>query len=166
MGHIDWSVPSLITGKPDARHHQHLLDITSDHSLHQMTDIPTRNDRVLDIFFVKNPTNINKLTTLPPIGLADHDIVYIELDTQLKRVRETPRKIMRYDNANWENIRTDLNDTMRTIKDKYTSCKANELCNIYKVDLIKFIETNIPHKITYKNRLPWVTNNVRKHINK
>ena len=44
---------------------------------------------------------------------------------------------MRYDNANWENIRTDLNDTMRTIKDKYTSCKANELCNIYKVDLIK-----------------------------
>ena len=73
---------------------------------------------------------------------------------------------MRYDNANLENIRTDLNDTMRTIKDKYISCKANELCNIFKVDLIKSIETNIPHKITYKNRLPWVTNNVRKHINK
>ena len=70
---------------------------------------------------------INKLTTFPPIGLADHDIVYIELDTQLKRVRETPRKIMRYDNANWENIRTDLSDTMRTIKAKYISCKVNEL---------------------------------------
>jgi hypothetical protein len=27
LGHIDWSVPSLITGKPDAKHH--LLDITS-----------------------------------------------------------------------------------------------------------------------------------------
>jgi hypothetical protein len=95
---------------------------------------------------------LNKLTTLPPIGLADHDIVYIELDTWLKRVRETPSKIMRYDNANWKNIRTDLNDTMRTIKDKYTSCKANELWNIFKVDLIKSIETNIPHKmITYKH---------------
>jgi hypothetical protein len=58
--------------------------------------------------------------------------VYIELDTWLKSVRETPRKIMRYDNANWENIRTDLNDTMRTIKDKYTSCKVNELWNIFK----------------------------------
>jgi hypothetical protein len=55
-----------------------------------MTDILTRNDRVLDLFFVKNPTSINKLTTLlPPIGLADHDIVYIELDTQLKRVRKS-----------------------------------------------------------------------------
>ena len=119
--------------------------------------------------------SINKLTTLPTIGLADHDIVYIELDTQLKSVRETPRKIMRYDvyieldtwlksvretprkimrydNANWENIRTDLNDTMRTIKDKYTSCKANELWNIFKVDLIKSIDTNKPHKmITYKH---------------
>ena len=60
-----------------------------------------------------------------------------------------------------------LNDTMRTIKDKYTSCKVNELWNIFKVDLIKSIETNIPHKmITYKHRLPWVTNNVRKLINK
>jgi hypothetical protein len=46
-----------------------------------MTDILTRNDRVLDLFFVKNPTSIKKLTTLPHIGLADHDIVYIELDT-------------------------------------------------------------------------------------
>jgi hypothetical protein len=56
---------------------------------------------------------------------------------------------------------------MRTIKDKYTSCKVNELWNIFKVDLIKSIETNIPHKmITYKHRLPWVTNNVRKLINK
>ena len=68
---------------------------------------------------------------------------------------------MRYDKANWENFRTDLNDTMRTIKDKYTSCKVNEVWNIFKVDLIKYIETNIPHKmITYKHRLPRFTNNV------
>ena len=40
-----------------------------------------------------------------------------------------------------------LNDTMRTIKDKYTSCKVNELWNIFKVDLIKSIETNRPHKM-------------------
>ena len=70
----------------------------------------------------------------------------------LQRVRETTRKIMRYDNANWENIRTDLCDIMRTIKDKYTSCKVNEVWNIFKVDLIKSIETNIPHKmIAYKH---------------
>jgi hypothetical protein len=59
----------------------------------------------------------------PKLKSPPNHIVYIELDTQLKRVRETPRKIMRYDNANWENIRTDLSDTMRTIKAKYISYK-------------------------------------------
>ena len=57
--------------------------------------------------FAKNPTSINKLTTFPPIGLADHDFVYIELGMWLRRVRETTRKIMRYDNTNREHIRTD-----------------------------------------------------------
>jgi hypothetical protein len=98
-------VPSLITGKPDAKHHQHLLDITSDHNLHQMADIPTGHDIVWDLFFVKNPTNTNKFTTLPPICLTDHDIVYAEIDTWLKRVRETPwRKILRYNQANWGSL--------------------------------------------------------------
>jgi hypothetical protein len=45
-----------------------------------------------------------KLCTLPPIGLADHDIVYAEIDTWLKRVRETPRKVMKYKEANWDNL--------------------------------------------------------------
>ena len=41
---------------------------------------------------------------------------------------------------------------MRTIKAKYISCKVNELWNIFIVDVIKSIETNIPHKmITYKH---------------
>ena len=50
-------------------------------NLHQTVDKPTRKDRTLDLFLVANPTSISKVTTLPPIGKADHDIVYIELDT-------------------------------------------------------------------------------------
>jgi hypothetical protein len=76
---------------------------------------------------------INKFTTFPSIGLADHDLVYIELCMCLTRVRETTRKIMRYDNTNREYIRTDWNDTMTTIKHKYTSFKVNELWNIFKI---------------------------------
>ena len=41
------------------------------------------------------------------------------------------------------------------------------LWNIFKTELITSIESNIPHKIiTYKHRLPWVTHNLRKLINK
>ncbi|CAC5402013.1 unnamed protein product [Mytilus coruscus] len=75
LGHIDWSIPAFILGKPDAKQHQLLLDIISNHHLHQATDKPTRKDRILDLILVNNPTSINKLNTLPPIGSADHDIV-------------------------------------------------------------------------------------------
>ena len=55
-------------------------------------NIPTRKYRILDLVLVNNPSNINKVSTLPPIGLSDHDIVYVESDIWLRRVREKPRK--------------------------------------------------------------------------
>jgi hypothetical protein len=51
---------------------------------------------------------INKISTLPPIGLSDHAIVYVEADIWLKRIRETHRKIFIYNKANWDNIKADL----------------------------------------------------------
>jgi hypothetical protein len=37
----------------------------------------------------------------------------------------------------------------------------------FKNDIINSIESNIPHKLfTYKKRLPWINNNLRKLINK
>jgi hypothetical protein len=54
---------------------------------------------------MNNPSNLNKLCTLPPTVLADHVIVYAEIDTLLKGVRETPRKVMKYKEANWDKIK-------------------------------------------------------------
>jgi hypothetical protein len=42
--------------------------------------------------------------------------VYIELDTWLKRVREVPRKIMKFNKANWENIKSDLQKVLEKIQ--------------------------------------------------
>jgi hypothetical protein len=39
-----------------------------------------------------------------------------EIDTWLKRVRETPRKVMKYKEANWDQIKKDLENTLTTIK--------------------------------------------------
>ena len=51
---------------------------------------------------INNPTYISKVTTLPPIGSSDHDIVYIEADIWLKRIRvwETPQKVYKNNKAN------------------------------------------------------------------
>jgi hypothetical protein len=168
LGNIDWSIPSFITGKPDAKqHHQQLLDIIADHNLHQVTDKPTQNERTLDLLLMNNPSNLNKLCTLPPIGLADHDIVYAEIDTWLKRVRETPRKVMKYKEANWDKIKKDLENILTTINNIYEKSDTNILWNTLKNDIINSIESNIPQKLfTYKQRLPWINNNLHKLINK
>ena len=52
------------------------------------------------------------LTVCYVFGLADHDIVYAEIDTWLKRV-ETPRKVMKYKEANWDKIKKDLENTLK-----------------------------------------------------
>jgi hypothetical protein len=53
---------------------------------------------------------------LPPI--ADHDIVYIECITSLRKCQPKPRKIFKYSKANWENINKDLGKLEKEIKDK------------------------------------------------
>jgi hypothetical protein len=100
---------------------------------------------------MNNPSNLNKLCTLPPIGLADHDIVYAEIDTWLKRVRETPRKVMKYKEANWDQIKKDLENTLTTINNIYEKSDTNILWNTFKNDIINSIESNIPHKLLFGN---------------
>ena len=44
---------------------------------------------------------------------------------------------------------------------------VNELWSLFKTTLTDSINKNIPHKmLTYKHRLPWVNNNLRKMINR
>jgi hypothetical protein len=47
--------------------------------------------------------------------LSDHDVVYIEADIWLRKVRQQPRQILRYNKANWDNIKSDLEDTLKRI---------------------------------------------------
>ena len=49
-------------------------------NVEEVVDIPTKNDRILDLVLINNPTRINKISTLPPIRLSDHDIVYVEAE--------------------------------------------------------------------------------------
>jgi hypothetical protein len=74
---------------------------------------------------------------------------------------------MKYKEANWDKIKKDLKNTLTTINSIYEKSDTNILWNTFKNDIINSIESNIPHKLfTYKQRLPWINNNLRKLINK
>ena len=73
-----------------------------------------------------------------------------------------------YEN-NWDNIKSDLEDTLKKIININNDAKStvNEMWNLFKNNLTKSINKNIPHKmLTYKHRLPWIHNKLRKMINK
>ena len=75
LGHIDWTSSSIIPGKPNVKQHQEILDIIADHSLTQIVDKPTRNDKTLDLIITNYPSIVDNFETIPPIGEADHDIL-------------------------------------------------------------------------------------------
>ena len=61
LGHIDWSIPAVITGKPDQKMHTDLLDTLQDNNLTQVNTKPTRNEKILDLLCVTNPSLVNRI---------------------------------------------------------------------------------------------------------
>jgi hypothetical protein len=114
LGHMDWETLSVFPGKPNQKQHQQFLDIINDNSLTQVVNKTTCKDKTLDLILTNYPATVNKVKTLPPI--ADHDIVYIECITSLRRCQPKPRKIFKYSKANWENINPDVNTIWNLLK--------------------------------------------------
>ncbi|CAC5398665.1 unnamed protein product [Mytilus coruscus] len=83
LGHIDWNTPAVVPSKSDASLDQQLFDILNDNNLTQVINKNTRNDITLDLLCMTNPSFVNRVETLPPIGARDHDIVYSEINLAL-----------------------------------------------------------------------------------
>ena len=84
---------------------QQLLDIIGEHCLTQVVDIPTHNDKTLDLLFTNFPSPLNRVKGMPPMGKADHDIVYVEYDIKAKRIKQASRKIYLYKLAGMVGLR-------------------------------------------------------------
>ena len=120
--------------------------IIDENNLHQIVNVPTRKEQTLDLILVTNPSNINKVNTLSPLGLSDHDIVNTAADIWLCKVRQQPRKILKYDKANWNNIKSDLKDTLNKIININNDTKStvNEMWNLFKNNLTESINKKHP----------------------
>ena len=51
--------------------YQQLVDISLDHNLEQVVNIPTRGENISNIMFTEKSW-LNKVSALPPLGKADH----------------------------------------------------------------------------------------------
>ena len=153
-GNIEWSTMQIPHVIHKRQTQQQLLDIIGEQCLTQVVDIPTQ----LDLHFTNVPSPVNRVTGMPPIGKADHGLVFSEYDIKLKGIKQASRNIHLYNQADM----TGLRDHMSQFKESYLSedpchMSVNDMWIKFKTCFLDTVETVIPTKMTKtKYRLPWI----------
>jgi hypothetical protein len=65
-----------------------LLDVLHDNNLTQVMNNNIQKDTTLDLLCMTNPSFVNRVETLPPIGVSDYDIVYSEINLALPQNKQ------------------------------------------------------------------------------
>ena len=138
------------------------------HNSQDVVNIPTRNDKTLDLLFTNAPSPVNRVKGMPPIGKADHDIVYVEYDINAKRIKQASRKIYLYKRADM----VGLKDHMAQFKDAYLSedhshMSVNDMWVKFKTGFVEAVERFIPSKMTKtKYSVPWIDATIKRLVKK
>ncbi len=133
-----------------------------------MVKEPTREDRTLDILLTNHPGAVTRVETLPPLGKADHNAVFIESNIRLKANKQPPRKVYLYKKADFDGIKTDMQSVAPDFEKMYEEQEdANTLWNFFKSKLQETTEKHIPHKMMRPNNgLPWVPTELKRQYRK
>ena len=121
---------------------------------------------VLDLLLTNSPSPVNRVKGMPPIGKADHDIVYVEYDIKAKRIQQAPRKIYLYKRADMDGLR----DHLARYRDSFLSSdhshmSVNDMWVSFKSAVIAAIERFIPSKMTKtKYSSPWIDSSIKRLI--
>ena len=161
-GHTMKTIPM---DKKSREAHDLFASTIVDLNLTQMVHQPTRGSNTLDLFLTTYEDIVNRTETLPPLGKADHDIVFVEVTIRPLWSKKPPRKIFNYKKSNWDNMRKDLEDM--TPHFDILPDDPEILWNKLKDTLTSSINKNIPSKMSRtNNKLPWVTTETRRLIRK
>ena len=153
-------------GVPNRRVQGQLLEIAQEHCLAQVVNIHTRADKTLDLLLTNSPSPVNRVKGMPPIGKADHDIVYVEYDIKAKRIQQAPRKIYLYKRADMVGLR----DHLARYRDSFLSSdhshmSVNDMWVSFRSEVLAAIERFIPSKMTKtKYSSPWIDSSIKSLI--
>ena len=112
-----------------------------------------------------NKSALQHFETLLPIGKADHDIVYIEINARPNRQNTPHRNVFIFRNANWDGIKSKLSTLLNNMQSSTEQTSVNTQWTIFKTTLLNSMQEFIPQKqIKPKHCLPWVTQRIRKLI--
>jgi len=101
---IDWSEGKILSnnhGTQDRNHCEQFIEILNDFGLSQHSHEVTRpcSDKILDLILTNTPNSVLETKSLP--GMSDHNIVKASFSLILSRLKQTKRKIVQYNRADW-----------------------------------------------------------------
>ena len=90
--HINWSIPGVIQGFPQATIHKELLKVIQDNGLENVVLEPTRGKNILDLFLTNHPSKVNQVEIM--LQISDYSTVFVEVNLKAKLNMQKPAKFI------------------------------------------------------------------------
>ena len=170
LGDIDWPSQSINPGSDPKRVCQQLIDISNNFNFDQVVKEPTRQRRILDLFFTNNSTLVEKSIVMP--GISDHDgIPLVSINLKPKVCKQKPRKIYLYHKGDMDGLKSELEKFSKDFVEKNSHQSGNEsvesLWSTFKENLQNTMDTHIPSKtVNSQKKAPWINNRVKRKLNR
>ena len=161
---IDWNTHQISNDRKYSESISQLfIDLAYDFGLHQTVKHPTRGDNILDLFFTNNVDLIKNTEVVS--GVSDHHAVIIESILQLPHQKQPKRKILLWDKANIEQMKTEAENFKHLFMETHKELGVNDMWLFIKKNLLTILENNVPSKISSsKFWLPWISTTTKRLI--
>ena len=143
--------------------------ITEEFQLEQIVSSPTHGSSILDLCFMSHPDRVVSCESYP--GFSDHNIVLVNISSQLNYFKQPPRKINLSKKANWDTIHHDLllaSDMYFNLN--FTSFRSvEENWTFFHQQYLNLVQKYVPSKLlSTRHCLPWLQRlyNTAKFYNK
>ena len=126
----------------------------------------TRGQNILDLFLTTNPTLVDNVSITP--GLSDHDIVLIQVNVKPEVLKQVPRNIYLYKNADWDQLKQSMRDVNVELKQSdLATTTVQSMWDRFATGLEQGIDKFIPaRKAGTRDGFPWINQEIRRLMRK
>ena len=158
---INWGTHSVKSTSQQKAVSEKVLGTLAEHHLSQMQLTPTRENSVLDLFCINNPTLVKACNVIP--GISDHEIILSDCTITPVYNKKKPRQVYMYSKADWVKIKEQAKEFQVKYLAEQTNKTVNENWSAIKSFITSTMNEHIPSKKS-SSRVdpPWLTRELKR----
>ncbi len=160
----DFNYPNINWVQSSQNNHI-FYDAITQLGLFQLIYEPIRYKNILDLLITDSPGYTNEITINPPIKNCDHNVILFNINFQDKLINTLPRKIYKYQEANWDIINNNLKKEP-WIQKLYEMDNIDDMVEYLQNVIYKEMNNHIPSFIlsNKKRKNLFINYKIRKYI--